>query len=106
MKYKSNYERYKAIGTSEIDAKQKLEICEMLGDELLEQSEKLNRLRTIAGFNQSEFAEILSVTQSAVSQWEKGTKKPSAEILIYLADLYETDIKEFLTAFGFTFANR
>lgn len=103
MEFNSNFERYKATGYIKIENYEKSEMWEILADELTEQPEKLSHLRKIAGLNQQEIAEILSVTQSSVSQWEKGTKKPSAEILIQLADLYEIDIKEFLTAFGFTF---
>lgn len=103
MEFKSNFERYQATDRIALSEQQRFELREILEDELIDLPDRFCQLRKAAGFSQVEFAAVLNVTQSAVSQWENGAKKPSAEVLIRLADLYDFDLKEFLSAFGFTF---
>ena len=103
MSNSSNYDCYIKTGSIKLDEAQVREIKEILTDDLFETHEKILGLRRVAGLSQVEFADILKVKQTSVSQWESGKKKPRAEALIKLADLYDVDIKEFLSAFGFVF---
>lgn len=53
--------------------------------------------RKIVGLTQVELAEKLNVSHQAVSKWETGLSLPDAEILLRLADLFETSIEYLLT---------
>lgn len=48
----------------------------------------LKGLRITAGLKQEEVAAELNVTQSAVSNWERGTQKPLAKYYDLLCDMY------------------
>lgn len=50
------------------------------------QPERIKQARELAGFSKTELAEGLNVTLAAVSQWESGTKHPTAENIAALAD--------------------
>jgi len=53
---------------------------------------RVTTLRKDLGLLQTQFAELLSVTQAAVSQWETGYKRPSRENYIRMGNLAnETD---------------
>ncbi len=62
----------------------------------------ISRLRKKQGLSQVQLAEILNVTQGAVSQWEMGLSNPKSEILPELAkaldctidELFEDDVDE------------
>lgn len=49
---------------------------------------KINELRTKAGFNQSIIAEYLQVDQSLISKIEKGEREASTDVLKKLAELF------------------
>lgn len=46
---------------------------------------RIKDLRAEAGYSQTQFAALLHVTQSAVSQWEKGRTVPDTEMLKRIA---------------------
>jgi len=48
---------------------------------------RIKRLRKSRGLNQHEFAELLGVSQSTVSRWEKGTQEPEFDQIVALAEL-------------------
>lgn len=60
---------------------------------------KIKLLRITKGISQQALAEMVGVTQGAVSQWENGTVKPRYDVLFRLAealgcnpnDIYPTD---------------
>lgn len=49
---------------------------------------RFKELRNSLGLSQKEFADILFVNQTAVSQWERGVTTPSPNILLRICDLY------------------
>ena len=53
---------------------------------------RLKELRQEKGLLQAELAEIMRVSNSAVSGWEIGRNRPSYEILMELAVHFETSI--------------
>ena len=50
---------------------------------------RLIYLRKQKGYTQYEVSEILNISRSTLSRYEKGLRIPNAEILIQLAELYE-----------------
>ena len=56
----------------------------------------LKELRKEYGLTQEELAEKLGVTNRTVSRWETGTNIPDVDVLIYLSELYQVDLKELL----------
>lgn len=54
-------------------------------------------LRKRTGISQSELAEILGVTNKAVSKWENGKAKPKTEILRKMAAYYKIPVDELLS---------
>ncbi|MBR3845867.1 MAG: helix-turn-helix transcriptional regulator [Clostridia bacterium] len=56
----------------------------------------LKKLRKEHGLTQEELAEKLGVTNRTVSRWETGTNIPDVDVLIYLSELYQVDLKELL----------
>ena len=55
-------------------------------------ADRLKELRTIKGLYQGDIAEILGVTRQAVSQYERGEREPSLEMLEKLADYFNVDV--------------
>ena len=53
---------------------------------------RLKELRKSKGLSQEEFAKIIHAAQTTVSQWEKGTRKPSYDVLSELADFFGVSI--------------
>ncbi len=53
--------------------------------------------RLKAGFSQAEVANIIGVTDAAVSMWETGKTRPRAAILPEIAKLYGCTIDELLS---------
>lgn len=49
---------------------------------------RLVYLRKQKGYTQYEVSEILNISRSTLSKYEKGTRIPNLEILIKLANLY------------------
>lgn len=60
-------------------------------------SENIRTARLKAGYNQTELAKAVHVTQGAVSQWEKGLTRPDTEQLIAISQFLGISIDE-LTA--------
>lgn len=56
----------------------------------------LKELRKEKGITQEELAEKLCVSRRTVSRWETGSNMPDLDLLIELADFYDTDIREIL----------
>lgn len=57
---------------------------------------KLSEYRRDAGLTQQNVAEILTVTQSTISQWETGRCLPTTDKLRRLALLYECTVDELI----------
>ena len=57
---------------------------------------RLKELREQKNITQIQLAELLNVTQSAVTKWETGESKPRAEKLIQLAKLFDCTVDELL----------
>lgn len=50
-------------------------------------AEQLKRVRNEKGLSQKALAKLLNVTQPAVAKWESGTREPSLDDLIKIADI-------------------
>ncbi|MBL8754704.1 MAG: helix-turn-helix transcriptional regulator [Planctomycetes bacterium] len=57
---------------------------------------RLRELRARRGFTQDFVAKRLGVHESAVSRWESGTRFPTGEDLVALADLFEVSTDDLL----------
>lgn len=55
-------------------------------------SDVLQRLRKQSGLTQSELAQKLNLSKSAVSMWENGNREPDYETLELIADFFNVDI--------------
>lgn len=63
------------------------QLMETMGD-------RLKRLRVARGLTQPEFAKLVGVTKSAISQWEDGsTKNLKLEVLARVLDILNTDLQ-------------
>lgn len=60
---------------------------------------KILIIRRSLGKNQTEFGELLGVTQASVSRWEKGSI-PDPHMISKLADLAQEDVRSFLGSGG------
>lgn len=58
-------------------------------------AESLKNVRLALGLNQSEFAQKLSITQTAIQNYEKGRRKPKLSILKMMMDLAKNKGIEF-----------
>ena len=56
----------------------------------MEFCEKLKLLREEEGLSQAALAKALGVSQSAVAQWEAGTRKPTAQAVVAIARMFDT----------------
>lgn len=56
----------------------------------------LKELRKEKELTQQQFAEILNVSNRTVSRWENGNNMPDLDVLIYISDYYEIDLRELL----------
>ena len=59
---------------------------------LIESGKRIASLRKAAGYTQKTLADALSVTDKAVSKWERGICMPDSVILPKLASVLDTDI--------------
>jgi len=50
---------------------------------------KIKKIREGDGLSQREFAKILKVKQSVISQYENNTRRPSFEVLVLIARHFE-----------------
>ncbi len=57
---------------------------------------KIFELRTGLNLSQTELAEMLGVTNKAVSKWENGKSKPTTNVIRKLAAIFKIDINELL----------
>lgn len=55
--------------------------------------DKIKLYRTRRGLSQAALAELLSSSQVAVSQWESGTKRPSAQSCVLLEVVSEGELR-------------
>ena len=53
---------------------------------------RIAALRISKSLTQAELAEILDVSQAAVQSWESGTRKPSYDRLLFLADFFNVSL--------------
>lgn len=58
--------------------------------------ENIRRLRKEAGFTQEQLAEALGVSVSAVHKWESGKATPELEMLVDIAEFFETSVDAML----------
>ena len=58
--------------------------------------ESIRRLRKEAGFTQEQLAEALGVSVSAVHKWESGKATPELEMLVDIAEFFETSVDALL----------
>jgi transcriptional regulator with XRE-family HTH domain len=58
-------------------------------------SEAIRAARRRAGLSQAELAELLGVRQSSVSQWERGSTRPSSVHLLALAAALKCSLLDF-----------
>lgn len=54
--------------------------------------ENIRRFRKESGFTQEQLAEALGVTTGAVYKWESGKAKPELEMLVDIAEFFETSV--------------
>lgn len=59
-------------------------------------SENLKNLRKEKGLSQEELAERLHIVRQTVSKWEKGLSVPDADLLIRIAEIFETSVSTLL----------
>lgn len=59
-------------------------------------NENLRNLRKQKGLSQEELAERLHVVRQTVSKWEKGLSVPDADLLIRIAEIFETSVSTLL----------
>ncbi len=59
-------------------------------------NENLRNLRKQKGLSQEELAERLHVVRQTISKWEKGLSVPDANILIRIAEIFETTVSTLL----------
>lgn len=53
---------------------------------------RIKNLRLLFNFTQKELADKLNIRQNTYSQYENGRREPSIEILIKLAEIFDTSI--------------
>ena len=58
----------------------------------MEFSERLKESRTQARLTQVEIAEVLGISQPAYASWERGTKKPTQENLVKIAQILNVSV--------------
>ncbi len=58
--------------------------------------ENLKTLRKQKGMSQKILAQQLNVVRQTISKWEKGLSVPDADMLIRIADLFDTSVSELL----------
>lgn len=58
--------------------------------------DNLRTLRKQKGMSQEILAQQLNVVRQTVSKWEKGLSVPDADMLIRIADLFDTSVSELL----------
>lgn len=59
-------------------------------------SVNLRRLRADSGLSQNAMAEAIGCTQSALSMWENGTRSPSVDAVVKIADHFDVSVDHLL----------
>lgn len=54
-------------------------------------NDRLKELRKARGMSQNDLANVMGVTSSAVSQYERGVREPQLEMMEFLADYFNVD---------------
>ena len=54
----------------------------------------IEKRRIAAGLSQRQLSRLVGVQQNTISQYEKGKREPSLEVLIKLADIFGCTIDE------------
>ena len=57
-------------------------------------NERLRKLRKLSGYSQEQISRKINVTQSAVSQWERGIATPAYDQLMALANLFHVTVDD------------
>ena len=57
---------------------------------------KLKDFRKQKGFTMKEVGKKLNVAENTISQWERGKRKPSFQMLVKLAKLYGCSVADFV----------
>ena len=57
---------------------------------------KILELRTQRNLSQTALADLVGVTNKAVSKWETGKSKPTTKVIRKLAALFKMDVNELL----------
>ena len=57
---------------------------------------KIESLRKAAGLSQEDLANLVGVTQGAVSQWESGKSFPQAKLLIQISKILSCTVDDLL----------
>lgn len=55
---------------------------------------RLKRFRRGKGFTQEEVAKLIGISRQAFSNYERGIRVPSVDVLVKLADVYEMSLDE------------
>lgn len=55
---------------------------------------RLKRFRRGKGFTQEEVAKLIGISRQAFSNYERGIRVPSIDVLVKLADVYEMSLDE------------
>lgn len=58
--------------------------------------QRIQMLRTAAGWSQEQLAEQLAVTRQTVSKWERDLSMPDVDALLLLSDLFELSLDELI----------
>mgnify|MGYP000869306016 CR=1 FL=1 len=61
-------------------------------------NDNLKALRKAKGLSQEELAIRLNVVRQTISKWEKGLSVPDADMLIRIAEIFETSVSKLLGA--------
>lgn len=59
-------------------------------------SKNIKKLRTSAGMNQEQLAELLGVTRQTVSNWERGVSMPDMDSLERIALVFGTSVESLI----------
>lgn len=55
-------------------------------------SENIRKFRKERGLTQEQLAEVLGVTVGAVSKWELGSSVPDVELIVDMAEFFDTSV--------------
>ncbi len=68
------------------------------GAEVVLMKTALSRLRKERGLTQRELADLLHISQTSVSKYERGAAEPDLEMVLAMADFFGVSTDEFLRA--------